>query len=200
MPISDHEFVESKGKEVNIQRDEHIKMFCMSTLEGKWKDVVDWCEKDISLCSIIINKRRGTVLHVAVNEGNEKAVSDLVETIIGHHKGDALKLQDERGDTPLHLAATRGLKKICECIIGKNQERKELIRVINNEGETPIFQAALSWRKKTFLYMCSLMPDSHENFDYYKFLIRSDGDSILHCAIRREFFGKILMPFACMHA
>ncbi|TKY47015.1 Ankyrin repeat-containing protein [Spatholobus suberectus] len=104
---------------------------------------------------------------------------------------EAFESKNEGGDTPLHLAATGGLKNICECIIGNNGERKHLITIDNNEGETPLFHAALLWQKQAFVYLCSLMPA--EEINYYKDLIRKNGDSILHCAIRREFFDLALI-------
>ncbi|KAG4935379.1 hypothetical protein JHK85_050298 [Glycine max] len=160
-----------------------------SVVQGNWDDVIHMCENKGMLCKIMINASRGTALHVAVSEGNEVVVNRLVESMINHNMVEALELKDEKGDTPLHLAASRGLKHICECIIGPNYERKYLITIHNEEGETPLFQAALSWQKQAFMYLSSLMPDD-EN---YSVLIRRNGDSILHVAIRREFFDLALI-------
>ncbi|KAL5164659.1 Serine/threonine-protein phosphatase 6 regulatory ankyrin repeat subunit A [Glycine soja] len=197
---TDAEDVEIIGiRKIDIEEEKEIgpmsseDKFRGLTVEGKWEEVIKMCEEDIKLCTIKINNKRGTALHVAVNEGNEDAVKCLVGTMIKHKRGEkALTLKNERGDTPLHLAATRGLKNICECIIGKNKERKGLITFLNDEGETPFFQVALSWQKEAFWYLCSLVP-ADENVNYSKFLIRNNGDSILHCAIRREFFDLALI-------
>jgi CCR4-NOT transcriptional regulation complex NOT5 subunit len=60
-----------------------------------------------------------------------------------------------------------------------------------------LFLAALSWQKQTFVYLFDFKPSKSDCEDvdggscsYSKDLIRNNGDSILHCAIRREFFGK----------
>jgi len=58
---------------------------------------------------------------------------------------EALKCKNEKGNTPLPLAASRGFKDICECIIGEGGERKYLIDIDNENGESPLFLAALSW-------------------------------------------------------
>jgi len=163
------------------------------TLEGKWQEVEKLYKSDLMFSTIEINKSRGTALHVAVNDGNEEVVKSLVNSILSHNNSEALKCRNEKGDTPLHLAASRGFKDICECIIGEGGERKYLIDIDNKNGETPFFLAALSWQKQTFVYLIKFKPgrsDCGGNYSYTKDLIRSNGDSILHCAIRREFFGN----------
>ncbi|RHN67059.1 putative non-specific serine/threonine protein kinase [Medicago truncatula] len=143
-----------------------------------------------------INKSRGTALHVAVNDGNEEVVKSLVNSILCHkNEKEALKCKNEKGDTPLHLAASRGFKDICECIIGECGERKDLIDIDNNNGESPLFLAALSWQKQTFVYLIKFKPgrsDCGGNYSY-KDLIRNNGDSILHCTIQREFFDLAII-------
>jgi ankyrin repeat protein len=167
------------------------------TVQGQWEEVERLYRSNPEFCTKDINKSRGTALHVAVNDDNEKVVRNLVNSIIKHNKMEALERKNEKGDTPLHLAASRGFKDICECIIGQNGERKYLIDIDNNNGESPLFLAALSWQKQTFVYLFDFKPSKHDCEDidggscsYSKDLIRNNGDSILHCAIRREFFGK----------
>jgi len=163
------------------------------TLEGNWEEVEKLYNLDPKFSTIEINKSRGTALHVAVNDGNEEIVKSLVNSILSHNNVEALECKNEKGDTPLHLAASRGFKDICECIIGEGGERKYLIGIDNNNGETPFFLAALSWQKQTFVYLIKFKPgrsDCGGNYSYTKDLIRSNGDSILHCAIQRDFFGN----------
>ncbi|XP_058782201.1 uncharacterized protein LOC131656518 isoform X1 [Vicia villosa] len=160
------------------------------TIEGNWKGVENLYKLDPKFSTINI-KSRGTALHVAVNDNNGDVVRNLVASIISHNNEKALKCKNEKGDTPLHLAASRGFKDICESIIGKDGERKELIDIDNNAGETPLFLAALSWQKQTFVYL--LAKRNNGDYPLSKDLIRSNGDSILHCAITREFFDLALI-------
>ncbi|XP_004515014.1 uncharacterized protein [Cicer arietinum] len=169
------------------------------TIGGNWDEVEKLYESNVKFSTISINKSRGTALHVAVNDDNINVVRSLVGSILLHRNAVALEKKNDKGDTPLHLAASRGFKEICECIIGKNGERKDLIYIDNNNGETPLFLASLSWEKQTFLYLFSfervykIDNDGQKYYSYSKDLIRSNGDSILHCAIRREFFDLALI-------
>ncbi|CAL5202325.1 unnamed protein product [Lathyrus oleraceus] len=129
------------------------------TIEGKWEEVEKLYKSDPKFSTIKINKSRGTALHVAVNDDNEEVVRNLVDSIISQKNEKVLECKNEKGDTPLHLAASRGFKEICECIIGKNGERKYLIDIDNNDGESPLFLAALSWQKQTFVYLFNFKPD-----------------------------------------
>ncbi|XP_029125022.1 uncharacterized protein LOC109788144 isoform X2 [Cajanus cajan] len=164
--------------------------FSELTMKGNWDVVIGMLEENKALCRMNINESRGTVLHVAVNEGKEEVVKSVVKAITEHDMSKAFESRNERGDTPLHLAATRGFQNICELIIGEKKERKHLVKIHNKEGETPLFHAALSWQKATFVYLCSLMPQGD---NYCKHLVRNNGDNILHCAIRREFFDLALI-------
>ncbi|CAL0331953.1 unnamed protein product [Lupinus luteus] len=157
------------------------------TLEGSWDAVIEMykAHKNEALLAKI-DGDRGTALHVAVNDGLEDKVELLINVIGKDDIERALKLKNERGDTPLHLAASRGFRKICQLIIGENKERKNLINERNNSGETPLFLAALSWQKTTFAYLFQVFQKDIVNL---RVLIRdSGGDTILHSAIRREFF------------
>ncbi|QHN91374.1 NF-kappa-B inhibitor cactus [Arachis hypogaea] len=74
------------------------------------------------------------------------------------HMTGALEKGNEHGDTPLH----------------------------NKKGETPLFLAALNCYKEAFAYL----HHTHQSLPItLPELVRDhDGDTILHCAIRREYF------------
>ncbi|WVY91946.1 hypothetical protein V8G54_037460 [Vigna mungo] len=84
-------------------------------------------------------------------------------------------MKNDRGDTALHVAASRGFTKICEFIVGENRERTYLVELKNKEGETPLFQAALNWKKQAFAYLSNLSGHSAPLQD----LVRHNGDSML---------------------
>ncbi|MED6222259.1 hypothetical protein PIB30_062616, partial [Stylosanthes scabra] len=127
-----------------------------------------------------------TALHVAVDLDEQDVVEDLVNAIVVHETG-ALNKRNEKGDTPLHVAASRGFGKLCRCIIGWNEERIELRTLKNENGETPLFLAALNWHKEAFAYLCRT-GERHHVKPLEELVRDHDGDSILHCAIRREHF------------
>lgn len=107
--------------------------------------------------------------------------NDSAETPEGH----PLKIANERGDTPLHLAASIGNFRMCHCIA---QKHKDLVGARNKLAETPLFLAALHGKKDAFLCLHKICgPDEGS-----KYCRKNDGETILHCAIAGEYFGKYL--------
>ncbi|KAL3035429.1 hypothetical protein AAZX31_02G251900 [Glycine max] len=160
------------------------------TLAGKWEGVIDMY-RNFPTCQITkITESLGTALHVAVDMNKEDAVEALVNQIIEHlHHAETnpLEVKNKSGDTPLHVAASRGFAKICKIIIGKHNERKSLVSQRNNRGETPLFQAVINGHSQAFCYLSSI---SHDNMAD---LVRDNKDTILHCAISNEYFDLALI-------
>ncbi|CAI8586529.1 unnamed protein product [Vicia faba] len=180
---------------LNISPDEVNDFLGEYTWEGKWENVIMlYYEFPEQAHTSIISDSDGTALHVAIDLDEETVVKELVNAILTHHieisdqsqsqRVEALEMENERGDTPLHFAASRGFARLCKCIIGGNKERIYLLSRKNKQGETPIFQAAVNWRKQTFAYLAHISKDIVNLQD----LVRDDGDSILHAAIRGEYF------------
>ncbi|KAI9079307.1 hypothetical protein K1719_038708 [Acacia pycnantha] len=152
-----------------------------------------------------------TALHWAITfKADELTVEKLVFEIrkkhssVGDKAMEILKSKNKLEDTPLHCAATRGSKRICKAILENDLSLPELSLVIepNKDGETPLFLAALNGNESTFFYLHLICKglickdkDSQLPFSIWK---RTDGDTILHCTIRRKNFGlsyKIIQHF-----
>nr|KYP60901.1 hypothetical protein KK1_023322 [Cajanus cajan] len=124
-------------------------------------------------------------------------VNTLVGAIIEHEgravlrDDSALRSTNERGDTPLHLAASRGFIGMCKCIIGESGERRDLIKVQNKKGETPLFGAVLTCQTNTFVYLY------HVSKDLDVALTNNDGDTILHAAIQGELLDLAIIITHC---
>ncbi|WVY95003.1 hypothetical protein V8G54_034091 [Vigna mungo] len=180
-----------------VTNGDEISLFRGCVLEGRWEFVIPAYRNEREFHKIRINESRGTALHVAVNDGKVELVNILVGAILNHEGREvlrddsALRSTNERGDTPLHLAASRGFIGMCMCIIGENGERKDLIRVRNNRGETPLFRAVLTCQTKTFVYLYNVSKDLDVP------LRNSDGDTILHHAIWREFLDLAIIIVRC---
>ena len=209
------EITSDDGKLPNISGEESEKLpeylrreLAQNTIESKWEKVVEMYKNFPGAHTARINGTKDTVLHMAIDLNEEKVVRELVDAILKHEKifergwgpiireKTALGLKNERGDTPLHIAASRGFAKICKCIVGDNKERTYLVHLKNNEGETPLFLAALNWNKQAFAYLFHISRDRITVDD----LIREDRDSVLHCAIRTECFGKPPSLITCFAA
>lgn len=151
-------------------------------MEDKWEDVIKKYNEDINYHKIEI-KGRGTALHVAVSNGCKKEVKSLVEAIEKLEDESSLKMRNEIGATPLHLAAYRGFTDVCEVIIGKEGERKYLIQEKNGKGETPLFWAVRARKRLVFVYLQQFFPND------INIALNNNDTSILHVAIQREMFG-----------
>ncbi|KAL6133749.1 hypothetical protein ACLB2K_065983 [Fragaria x ananassa] len=118
---------------------------------------------------------RGGVL-----DGQEERVEDLVKLV----SLEELKLQNLRGNTPLHFAAAQGNVRMCKCIA----KDRSLVDILNKDKETPLFLAALYGKKDAFLCLHYIRTPNKADPEYYSYCRREDGDTILHCAISGEYF------------
>ncbi|XP_058782292.1 uncharacterized protein LOC131656662 isoform X1 [Vicia villosa] len=159
-------------------------------MEDKWEEVIAKYNEHIKYHKIEI-KGRGTALHVAVSNGLKKEVKSLVEAIEKLGDESSLKMKNEIGGTPLHLAAYRGFTDVCEVIIGKEGERKYLIQEKNGKGETPLFWAVRARKRLVFVYLQQFFP-----YDI-NIAVNNNDTSILHVAIQREMFDLANIIMHC---
>ncbi|XP_054804857.1 uncharacterized protein LOC129307926 [Prosopis cineraria] len=130
---------------------------------------------------------------MAINDDREGVVQELVKLIRQSRNGEALKSENNRGETPLHRAAARGSVRMCECIVDAGNELGlDLLSITNKLGETPIFTAALHNRKPAFIFLYEAATHRYgQNSERPYILLRrtgDTGDTVLHSAIRREHF------------
>ncbi|KAK7385830.1 hypothetical protein VNO78_31729 [Psophocarpus tetragonolobus] len=161
------------------------------TLEGKWGKIVHMYKENPECRRIEINESRDTALHVAVDLNKVGVVKKLLEAM--HLENGMMHLKDvvaknKRGDTPLHVAASRGFATICKLIIDEfgtdNKDKHYLSRQRNNNGETPLFQAAMNGHKQAFAYLSHILENHNAP---YLYLVRNNGDTALHCAISNQY-------------
>lgn len=163
--------------------------FC--TLEGKWDEVVAEYKSSARIHKRSINITNDTALHVAVNDDRADIVNKLVHELKRSKRSlSALEMRNDRGDTPLHCAASRGSVEMCKCIAEAQggDDNYKLIEARNKVQETPLYLAALHGHKDAFLYLQSLCADKSVG----PCRRGSDGDTVLHCTIRRDHFGLII--------
>ncbi|XP_057461127.1 uncharacterized protein LOC130751547 [Actinidia eriantha] len=172
------------------------KILANYAVKGLWPEVVDIYKRHPELHDAKVTITHDTALHMAVLSGQEDVVKKLVHIIsmtgdrIGNAARRAVNVQNERGNTPLHLAAELGNVEMCNLIATVDPE---LIDVRNKESETPFFLAALNGKKDAFLCLHDLIiPDGNGNAKtekVYTYCRRNhDGQTILHVAIEKEYF------------
>ncbi|KAI7983673.1 Ankyrin repeat-containing protein ITN1 [Camellia lanceoleosa] len=204
------ETVNDKNLEIKRQMFSHA-------MKGKWEEVVEIYKKNAEVHVAKITKSGDTALHLAVSDGQDEFVKQLVDTIYkadskakaaapsvqteggsggqassGENKpgggGEeekapkALRIKNERGNTPLHLAAASGSLEMCYWIANKHPN---LIFIRNKHQMNPLFLAALNGKKDAFLCLDNFCRNKRPLLEYCR---GSNGDTFLHAALNGEYF------------
>ncbi|KAK4281204.1 hypothetical protein QN277_012726 [Acacia crassicarpa] len=186
-------FPAPEGEDFPIAEEEENNELSQSTFKGDWKRVVELYETKAGVQRSVITSSKDTALHMAISDDREDDVEKMVESIFKNKNMKSLEMKNNRGETPLHRAATRKSVKMCKFILEKGQQMGlDLLSITNKWGETPIFTAALYDRKPVFIFLHDAAKDAYpqDTEKPYQFLRRTDGsgDTALHSVIRREHF------------
>lgn len=173
---------------------EKIKKYLFqSAMKSQWEEVVRTYRLNPKAHKAKITRTGDTALHIAMSDRQEDHVEELVKLI----SNKDLEMQNERGNTPLHFAASMGNVRMCACIAKRHPL---LVVAPNDNNETPLFLAALHGKKYAFLclhYIYIKSPDGEQK--RHNYCRRKDGDTILHCAISGDYFGKLALKFSHLH-
>ncbi|KAK7306463.1 hypothetical protein VNO77_44404 [Canavalia gladiata] len=178
------------------------KLLFKLCMKGKWEEVVEMYRNDKKVWKARITRLGDTALHVAVADGKDDVVQQLVKLICWEEDEEgkeALRIENERGNTVLHFAASMGSVQTCEYIASAEVS---LLNIRNVDGETPLFLAAMHGRKDAFLslhyyYYYNICTQAHPNHpNYYSNCTRNDGDTVLHSAIAGDYFD---LAFQIIH-
>ncbi|KAL7200758.1 hypothetical protein ACSBR1_032648 [Camellia fascicularis] len=168
----------------------------LMVISQKWREVAKIYKeyRNIEVQGMRITDLGYTALHIAASEKQDKESNKLVHLMVDAASIDVMRLADDRGNTPLHLAAKMGNTGMCVSIASTHPDT---IGDRNNNGETPLFLAALHGMKNAFLglcYYCSLEEEGNifatnpKIFTYGR--RNTDGRTVLHCAMYGEYFGN----------
>ncbi|XP_070048324.1 uncharacterized protein [Nicotiana tomentosiformis] len=166
-------------------------------MENRWTGVKQLYINDKFAQESKLTKSEDTVLHLAISsyqphrddslqKTHLDCIKDMVNKIPKENRLCILKQKNEKGNTPLHLAAELGSVSIIACLV--NPQEPELIWEINSKGETPLFVAAYRGRLDAFLYLDECCQNEKSRKDPIVLCRRGDGDNILHAAISGEYF------------
>lgn len=163
---------------------ENLRDFLYTNVKRRnWEEVIKKCREETEALSMMLTQAKDTTLHLAAYDNNVEVVEKLVRVICRSQREEVLKHKNERGNTPLHVAAAMGCAKMCN-IIGSVNEK--LVDERNKDGESPLFLAALHGHKIPFfcLYDFCRMDLNRVRSNCR----RKNGDTILHCALKNEQF------------
>ncbi|KAK3193720.1 hypothetical protein Dsin_025030 [Dipteronia sinensis] len=201
-----------KNKETAAPVDQTKRRLFKNAMKGEWDKVFEIYRDNPSIHKAKITRSGGTALHIAVSDGREDIVQELVKIIKASdgreeivedpvniikpsdHKTAAqevLWIGDEIGNTPLHTAVMLGNLKMCKYIA---EVDKRLIGARNKDNETPFFMAASHGHKHAFLCLHFLCQPPNRGSDYCR--RNTDGDTILHSAITGDYFD---LAFQIIH-
>ncbi|KAI9082872.1 hypothetical protein K1719_035202 [Acacia pycnantha] len=158
-----------------------------STHQGNWNEALTAFKNNPGFHKMPINSSGDTLLHVALSEHKEvDRAEEIVDEIKKKQSWSVLETKNNRGDTPLHCAASIGSLKMCKAIAQAlvDRDNTRMVEARNKNGETPLFLAALHGHMDAFLYLHDLWPDQSNRL----WKRAGDGETVLHCTICREHF------------
>ena len=180
-PASDHD-VDQSGLDSTLYR---------SAAKGKIDDFKD--NKDL-LLDQLLTPNKNTILHIHITSAKTDRKTDaqtqFVEEIL--KLCPALLLQtNAKGETPLHLAARYGHRRIVELLIERakaghedlesgNQAAKEIIRATNKENDTALHEAV----RFGHLQVVRILTKEDPDFSYSPY---KSGETPLYIAAERGY-------------
>ncbi|KAL2340244.1 hypothetical protein Fmac_008184 [Flemingia macrophylla] len=124
------------------------------TLQGNWKAANEIFEERPELKTAAIANGWPTVLHIAAGTNHIPFVEELLKII----DGDAMELQDQKGNTAFCFVAASGNWRIADLMLNKNPS---LAHIPGGNGMFPVHFAALQGRCPM---ACKLYPKTKEAF------------------------------------
>ncbi|XP_041022362.1 uncharacterized protein LOC121263505 [Juglans microcarpa x Juglans regia] len=163
--------------------------------KGDWKGVIDIYKKHPEAHAAKLTINEDTALHIVVSSDREETVEQLMNIISRHHgEGQQIpEFKNERGNTPLHVAASMGSVTLCKSVVNETTGQLGLsfMEARNFKGETPLFMAVLSGKKEVFIFLHKVYQEN--NLSYNDLSCRNDDDdTILHVAIATKCFDLAL--------
>ncbi|KAI3852178.1 hypothetical protein MKX03_022978, partial [Papaver bracteatum] len=152
---------------------------------GNWKEANKLIEDDQQLLTSGITIELETALMIAVDKKQWMFAEEIVKLM----PPEALELQETRyGNTALHMAASKGNKKMTEAIVKRNP-KVTLIR--NKKDAVPLLTASVSFsqgQKEIIEYLWAVTSDEEPSP-----LAGPDGASVLCNVINANFYDTALL-------
>ncbi|PWA82776.1 Ankyrin repeat-containing protein [Artemisia annua] len=147
---------------------EFMKELLNATMEGSWWKAKAILKNHENAATMVINNNDDTMLHLAVREGKNYFVNQLLNFI---KDGSEIAIRNSQGHTALHTAATVDNKQAAKLLVNKSNE---LLNVKTRVGNfVPLDLAYFFGHIKTFLYLLEVardMPGLFPSGIRYRFL------------------------------
>ncbi|KAK4354895.1 hypothetical protein RND71_027089 [Anisodus tanguticus] len=176
-----------------------------ASMENKWTKVQQLYTKNEFVRESKLTRSEDTALHLAIasyhpdrddslQHPHLTCIKEMIDIIRKENRLSILKQKNEKGNTPLHLAAELGSVPIIACLVNS---KDRLIWETNSKGETPLFITAYRGKLPAFLYLHKCVQDKNKEGPI-ELCRRKDGDNILHAAISGEYFGTTIEEIELM--
>ncbi|CAL2272803.1 unnamed protein product [Prunus armeniaca] len=148
-------------------------------MNGQWESLKRFY-KDSDEFEVLgqMTTKNDTVLHVAGLAGRKDVLDFLISLI---EDKDALIVENNRGNTPLHEVAASGNLDAAKLLV---EYHGALVEIKNHLGETPFYRAAAFGHTNLVQYLANRVGDDKEQH-----FQRNDQLSILHIAVLGQHFG-----------
>lgn len=155
-----------------------------SAMNGQWESLKRFYRDHVFEVFGQMTTKDDTVLHVAGLAGRKDVLYFLISLI---EDRDALTVENNRGNTPLHEVAASGNLDAAKLLV---EYYGALVKIKNHLGETPLYRAAAFGHTNLVKYLANQVGD-----DIEQHFQRNDLVSILHIAVLGQHFGLSLPIF-----
>ncbi|XP_059437037.1 ankyrin repeat-containing protein ITN1-like [Corylus avellana] len=138
-----------------------------------WKAMERYFMKHNEALYFPLTVTKDNALHITVYSGNVELLEKFL-SVDAMVELELHELQNEYGNTPLHVAAAEGSVKMASLLIDRD---RKLLETVNRGGETPLFTAAAFGRTKMVEFLAPQVQDWREHRR------RNDSVSVLHVAV-----------------
>ncbi|MCL7049364.1 hypothetical protein MKW94_000280 [Papaver nudicaule] len=140
--------------------------------QDDWREILNWIRTSPMMIYVILDAPKGIMKDPLLHLLIEYDETNLALDVITEMDTEDLRMKNFNNDTALHIAAARGNLPVARALLDRDME---LHNMINSDGEIPIHRAALNGKKEMFFEL--YIPESNY------MVRRSDGATVLHCAV-----------------
>nr|GEU52172.1 reverse transcriptase domain-containing protein [Tanacetum cinerariifolium] len=152
-----------------------------ATLERHWWKAKSILKNNKGATTLAINDNGDTLLHLAVREGNNYFVKELLNFIKDEEQ---VENRNSYGHTALHIAAIVGNKDAAELLVEK---RPKLLEIEDDEPNTPLLCAYLNKQANVFVY---LWETTKQKGVQLNFKDQTFGENLFHTALFTKQYAK----------